>query len=312
MRESTKTSDTSMSDEGQKYLLLGIWMATAILLAAALSVVVTVSARAEEPEVQGQTVGGNPVSNGKYSFMVSLQVRGIPNNSGHFCGGTLIDRDSVLTAAHCVEGIGNRPRDFISASRVRVVVGTTVLKSNQGQERKIKKIKRHPSYKNFKYDAAVIQLDRPVSSIKPIKIATARQNSLERPGRKGRIAGWGNTAKQELAEQFLGTGDVKLPNRMQEARPPLVSDGQANRVYGSAGLRRFTDYEPRLMVAAGKVGVDSCQGDSGGPLFARTGKRYTQIGITSFGLGCAAILFPGVYAEVNSPPIRNFIVRAAR
>jgi secreted trypsin-like serine protease len=63
-------------------------------------------------------------------------------------------------------------------------------------------------------------------------------------------------------------------------------------------------------VAAGKKGEDTCFGDSGGPLFDRVSGRYRQIGITSFGYGCATTRFPGVYTEVNAPRVQDFIERA--
>jgi len=63
------------------------------------------------------------------------------------------------------------------------------------------------------------------------------------------------------------------------------------------------------MVAAGKKGKSACFGDSGGPLFdTAEGKRY-QIGIVSWGLGCARTRFPAVYTEVNAPLVRDFIER---
>lgn len=83
---------------------------------------------------------------------------------------------------------------------------------------------------------------------------------------------------------------------------PLVSDAEAREAYGRL-------YNPVAMVAAGKKGKDACQGDSGGPLFDTVeGKRY-QIGIVSTGLGCARTRFPGVYAEVNAPRVRDFVER---
>jgi trypsin len=53
---------------------------------------------------------------------------------------------------------------------------------------------------------------------------------------------------------------------------------------------------------------DSCQGDSGGPLFGTLADgRQVQVGIVSYGLGCATPAFPGVYGEVNNPSIHDFI-----
>jgi secreted trypsin-like serine protease len=66
------------------------------------------------------------------------------------------------------------------------------------------------------------------------------------------------------------------------------------------------------MVCAGAPNIDSCYGDSGGPLFARNNGSPIQIGIVSWGNGCAKKRFPGVYSEVNNTEstgigIRNWI-----
>lgn len=258
---------------------------------------VTVPVFAADGVFQPQIVGGTPVPNGDYPFVASLgDVRyGATAYRRHFCGASLIDRDSVLTAAHCVQGTPKRP--------LRVVVGRTVLSGDQGQTRRVSRISIHPRFNGFTslaYDAAVLTLERPVRSTAPIRLAGAAQDPLERPGRLVKIAGWGNTIKQPPN----GSNGGAYPDRMRVARVPIVSDATARKVYGQA-------YVGALMVAAGKGGKDACDGDSGGPMFAGLdGKRY-QVGITSFGKGCAAGGFPGVYTEVNATSIRRFIVEAA-
>ena len=274
-------------------------MAVALLLACAAALA------AEAQDYEAQVVGGTAVPNGKFPFMASLQKKenDTPPAKEHFCGGTLIDRNSVLTAAHCAVYIKRE----MPARKLRVVVGLTVLNSDQGQARGIRSLANiaiHPRYDgggSYAFDAAVIELDRPVS-INPIKLATADHNRLEKPGRKARIAGWGNMIKQ-TPPYYLEPN--KYPNRMREASVPLVSDARAKDVYESS-------YISSLMVAAGKEGKDTCGGDSGGPMWATTSQGRRQIGITSFGAGCGAQGYPGVYAEVNAPSIRSFILDAAR
>ncbi len=85
---------------------------------------------------------------------------------------------------------------------------------------------------------------------------------------------------------------------------PVVSDRTARKRYDDS-------YAKALMVAAGREGKDTCQGDSGGPMFERTDRGRYQVGITSFGAGCRARNFPGVYTEVKNQNIREFIVSAA-
>ena len=91
---------------------------------------------------------------------------------------------------------------------------------------------------------------------------------------------------------------------MREARPSTVSGRECNKAYGGF-------LETNLEVCAGKRGADTCQGDSGGPMFVTLNGVRRQIGITSFGVGCATAEYPGVYAEVNAPSILRFIREAA-
>jgi secreted trypsin-like serine protease len=235
-------------------------------------------------------VGGTAVPNGKYPFMAYLKLYRNGKRSG-FCGGSLIDQDSVLTAAHCL----------INTTGAVVVVGRTDLrKKNRGQEIGASRAFIHPRYYGNGYDAAVLKLSRPVKGIKPIKLATARQNDLEKPGHILTAAGWG------VRKQRIVRPDI-LPKRMRDMSIPVVSDSRAKRAYQSQGLK----YLPSLQVAAGKKGKSVCYGDSGGPLFD-SGSR-TQVGITSEGpRSCGSTPYPAVYTEVNNPEIRNFILTAAK
>jgi secreted trypsin-like serine protease len=264
--------------------------------AAVLGLSVALPVFAAAGGIPPQVVGGGPVPNGDYSFVSSLgDVRnGTTAYRRHFCGASLIDSNSVLTAAHCVQGTPKQP--------LRVTVGRTVLSGGGGQTRRVSRIVIHPRYNGVssdKYDAAVLTLSNPVRRIPAIRLAGASQNVLEKPGRLATVAGWGNTIKQSPG----GTNGTNYPDRMRVARVPIVSDARARDAYGPS-------YVGALMVAAGKEGKDTCSGDSGGPMFARRADKRYQVGITSFGRGCAARGYPGVYTEVNAPSIRRFIVNA--
>ena len=203
-----------------------------------------------------------------------------------------MDKDSVLTAGHCL----------VDARSVRLAVGWTVISKPQGKVRKAANWFIHPRFNlnnNFSYDAAVLKLNNAVTGIKPIKLSTARQNNLEKPGRRLTVAGWGTTSE-----------GGNTSDRMREVSVPVVSDTKAQTAYSSQSpiLRYF----PNPMVAAGRKGKDSCQGDSGGPLFKSRTTTTTQVGIVSYGKGCARATFPGVYTEVNNSNIRSFIVNAAQ
>jgi len=176
-----------------------------LTIAMVVSLGATVPALAEDGSVEPQVVGGTPVPDGKYPFMTSIQANTSkkPPYKEHFCGGTLIDQNSVLTAAHCVDFIGNHTHNYTLSYRdVRLVVGVTILSSSQGKVRRIDRlsdISIHPDYDGrtgSRYDAAVIEVGRLVRVIAPIALAGVGSDELETPGRPATVTGWGNTIAQ--------------------------------------------------------------------------------------------------------------------
>jgi hypothetical protein len=141
-------------------------------------------------------VGGQPVPNGKYKFQAALLAQSFGSNDfeRQYCGGSLITPFEVLTAAHCVEFIGDEP-GMVPLSDLRVVVGRTVLTSTQGQKRRAAAIDIHPRWDpvNFSFDVAVVHLASPINGITPIMLVTPGVDALERPGTLATVTGWGNT-----------------------------------------------------------------------------------------------------------------------
>jgi len=267
-----------------------------------------------EGNIEPRIIGGTPVPDGKYRYIAAVRFKANPQRA--YCGGTLIDRDSVLTAAHCAQGE--------SASSFRVFLGRADMSSNKGVVRDVKRVFVHPDYRpaTTLHDAAVLKLSRPVDNIPKLKLApVTSRNRLEKPGSSAVIAGWGNTIAQPFLKPSCGSANnqVNYPERMREARVPIASDRYMAYTYNeylpSFGYQ-CAFYEPFDMVGAGYRGKTTCQGDSGGPLIKkvwRNGKRvHYQIGITSWGAGCGQEGYPMAYAEVNSKHIAPFIKSAAR
>jgi secreted trypsin-like serine protease len=234
----------------------------------------------------GDIIGGDPAATGEFPFMAAIldETRGGNDFDKQFCGGSLIAADWVLTAAHCAQGAS--PKDLA------VAVGRTVLSSNQGQRRGVSAVFVHPQYGNptgNAHDAALLRLTSAVTGIAPIVLSGPNDEALETAGRILTVTGWGT----------LRAGKQIYPDELYKVDVPVVSDATCKNVYGSS-LDAATE------VCAGASGLDSCYGDSGGPLFANDGSRI-QVGIVSWGNGCAKKRFPGVYAEVNNSEIRNWI-----
>jgi secreted trypsin-like serine protease len=251
-------------------------------------------------------VGGKPVPNGKYPFQAALLAQSFGNNDfqRQYCGASLITPFEVLTAAHCVEFVGDDPEQ-VPISDLRVVVGRTVLTSTQGQKRRVAAIDIHPRYNpvTFSFDAAVVHLASPINGIRPVALVTPGVDALERPGTLATVSGWGNTIQQPVGP---GGGGIHYPDRMREAQVPITSRAECQTVYTGAGAPIDA-----TMLCAGRTNLDTCQGDSGGPLFFKAaGPGYIQAGITSWGFGCGATGFPGVYTRLSNRGVGNFILSA--
>lgn len=181
------------------------------------------------------------------------------------------------------------------------------ITSDEGQQRRAVDIQIHPRCdpESSRFDAAVITLVRPIEGIKPIHLETPGTDALERPGSRVLATGWGNTIAQEVG---AGGGGTHYPFRLREVSVPVLSATDCDTAYTIDGVH-YADI--KTMLCAGKTGEDTCQGDSGGPLFLKaTTGGYVQIGITSWGAGCAATGFPGVYARVGNGSIGHFIAVA--
>ncbi len=270
-----------------------------VLLVAMLTVLVAglapTAAFAETTgSIQQPIVGGTDVEDGKYSFIVALlQKRDGEEVGSHFCGGSLIDQDSVLTAAHCVEGM--------KASDLQVGFGKAQISGlNKAWLRDVDEIYIHNLYKwdgkTLDYDVAVLKLSHPIN-VKGIGWAVPTDEGsevFEKPGTLLTVAGWGRTKNEPGSK----------PDRMQEAQVPVVSDDEGAKVYSKSWMAS-------RMIAAGKKGTTHCQGDSGGPLFAKQKNgSYVVVGVVSNGLAKCGEK-PRVYAEVNEPRISNFIASYA-
>lgn len=133
----------------------------AVVFGLMLGLSVAVPVFAADRELHPRVVGGEPVPTGDYPFVASLgNVRyGTTAYGRHFCGASLIDSDSVLTAAHCAQGTPKR--------LLRVTVGRTVLSGSGGQTRRVSRIDIHPRFTGRAsngYDAAVLTLNNPVGA----------------------------------------------------------------------------------------------------------------------------------------------------
>ena len=280
--------------------------------------------------VRPQIVGGQAVPQGTYPFMVDVEV-----DDGDFiysCGGSLIAPRFVLTAAHCVEddaGALFHPEQF------SLVIGQANLaQATAANQFRLRAVTQDPDWNRdtLQNDAAVLTLDQavPSSIAQPVSFVGSGDDQFDGAGQATIVAGWGTTHE----------GDQTTPDQLMAAQLALLSGAACRAANGN-------DVDPARQLCAAAPGKDTCQGDSGGPLLAsqaaamattraktRRSQRarlparkhhhhhhhpspppspgplptqVIQIGITSFGVGCARPNFPGVYTRLSNSDVNAFV-----
>jgi secreted trypsin-like serine protease len=181
---------------------------------------------------------------------------------------------------------GNR----ISSDSFRVVVGVTNLRTEQPDELVVSNYYLHPQYDHndllARNDLALIELSnaQPQASV---DLYEADASALT--GFSATVMGWGATDYSDPTAPVY-------PNELRHAVVPIVSRDVCNAPISYQGTIANTQ------VCAGFTagGVDSCVGDSGGPLVTNIDGRTAQVGIVSFGNGCAEPFFYGVYTNIGA------------
>jgi secreted trypsin-like serine protease len=173
---------------------------------------------------------------------------------------------------------------------LRVRLGDHNIKSGQEAshvEKRVKRVIRHKGFSSTTLwnDVAILTLDEDVNmndNIQNICLASNTGNKFEE--QTVTVAGWGTLAEGGSQPDSLMKVDVKV-----------WDNERCRRSYGSSAPGGITEH----MLCASEYKKDSCSGDSGGPLFICYSNSCQQIGIVSWGIGCAKEKYPGVYTRVT-------------
>jgi hypothetical protein len=196
---------------------------------------------------------------------------------GFGCAGTLIAEDMVLTAAHC-EG---SPFDesVLVKSLTAYDFGRANLPSGKIERLTLSQTP-HPDYNSGTQDNDFMLVK--IQRIENAQVATLNfEPAFPLPNQELRVIGVGATSEGGQAADFLRQVDVDY-----------ISNDACRGFYGQNSIN-----DPIMLCAGVGGGKDSCQGDSGGPLFDEVSQK--QVGIVSWGYGCARPNFPGVYSRLS-------------
>jgi secreted trypsin-like serine protease len=240
--------------------------------------------------VEPKIIGGNQVSPGTHKWQTSLQVAWIPSGvDAHFCGGSLIAPDWVLTAGHCMEDL--------KSTDIRVVAGTINL-ATPDQVRSVKRILVHEKYATDESnvvagphpvnDVALVQVFEPFEMTAHLQLVplidSALETTIAQPHNELTASGFGVTK----------VGGRPVPGLLA-VNVPFVDRDTCNQP------QSYDHAITEGMLCAGDVNKDSCQGDSGGPLTYHPLKEdVVLIGIVGWGDRCGVQKKYGVYTRVTA------------
>lgn len=284
-----------------------------------------------EADAAARIFGGRPAQEGAWPAQVSLHVaekaRAGDDKSrfqSQFCGGSLIARQWVLTAAHCLvtpEGAAMAPAD--------IVVRTGSVDMRGGEFRDIARIIPHEHYDGMRFenDIALLQLAQPITnSSGPVGAISVSQQGQPVPEGPAVVIGWGMMQDGKFPIQLMETDIDIVSNATCNAGMAeqtkrdmggfLLNMGQSNGIpmenleqaYEILTREIGDALSPNMICAGTPSGKRTmCNGDSGGPLMVRgQDGQWLQVGIVSWNrapIGAASACghesLYGVYTRVS-------------
>jgi len=237
-------------------------------------------------------VGGKEV-NPKYKLPYQVLVSPC-NKQGHcfMCGGTILNKRYVVTAAHCLYA-GKDLMTLKGGSQFRVMLGEHDHCKATSSFVLASAVHKHPKFDissaSVDNDIAILKLSKDLTfsdKIKPVCLPTSATKDYS--GKASTVSGWGGTKAYTPMKPVDQPRQCALKEAIVDILKP--SSKKCSDFLG--------DSSSTTRLCAWGKGKDACQGDSGGPLTVAENGKYVLLGVVSYGSGCATEN-PGVYARVQ-------------
>ncbi|XP_053684103.1 chymotrypsin-2-like [Sabethes cyaneus] len=218
---------------------------------------------------EGRIVGGSNAAEGQFPYQVSLRSAA----NSHFCGGSIINTNWAMSAAHCTVGR--------TVANTIVVAGSLLLNAG-GTTHQAQTIVNHPAYSSLTLanDISLVRVATPFVFSPTVGSVELESNFIE-SATGAQASGWGQT-----------THPGSIPNHLQWVNVDIITLAACRGAHNAVNAARVHD---NTICTQSPVGVGMCMGDSGGPL----SHAGFQQGIVSWGIACAQG-FPDVFARVSS------------
>jgi len=246
----------------------------------------------EDKDVE-RIVGGTSMTANEWPWLVSIGYYGTDDLYYHMCGGSIIDANRILSAAHCFYKDPNY--NYV----IRAGEFEQRVNDSTEQERTASGMLLHPQYNDNTYvnDIAVITLNQPLTLNAQVNTIALNSNGNCPAAQTCTVAGWGALYS-----------DGPSPAKPLKVSVPVISNADCKTTYDALSEEDNKNYVVgtfSLCAGTAAGGKDSCQGDSGGPFVCTCGNAQVLAGVVSWGKGCALPDVPGVYARVSE--FINFI-----
>lgn len=226
-------------------------------------------------------------------YVVSIQLMTPDDGLVHYCAGTIINENWILTAAHCL----TNPQ--MVANSVIVAGCHDIHERSESQHVQLRHIDYYIKHELYlggvnPYDIALIYTKEPLVFDKYVQPVNLPEPDV-RPEGYGTLYGWGNVSMTIVP---------KYPHKLQQANMPILDMELCEEVLAASGMQL---HETNLCTGPLTGGVSICTADSGGPLIQTEyddlygEERPTIIGIVSWGkMPCGQKNAPSVFVRVSA------------